>query len=180
MSQLGCMKTLARQTFVLLSLCSSFALAAHPRIGFAAAAELRVGDPAPAFKAQGDDGKEYSLENLKGKAIVIYFYPKDDTSGCTVEAQGFRDDYEAFNKKGAVVLGVSLDSAASHKEFREKYKLNFPLLVGNDRLLESFGVPSTLGFASRQTFVIGKDGKVLKIYREVTPKGHSAEILKLL
>lgn len=174
------MKTLARQTFVLLSLCSSFALATHARSAFAAPAELRVGDPAPAFKAQGDDGKEYSLESLKGKAIVVYFYPKDDTTGCTVEAQGFRDDYEAFSKKGAVVLGVSLDSAASHKEFREKYKLNFPLLVGNARLLESFGVPSTFGFASRQTFVIGNDGKVLKIYREVNPKGHSAEILKLL
>lgn len=146
----------------------------------ASAKDLEAGDAAPAFQAKGDDGKEYSLASLKGKTVVLYFYPKDDTSGCTVEAQGFRDDVEAFAKKGAVVLGVSLDSAESHKEFRAKYQLNFPLLVGTDALLASFQVPSRLGFASRQTFVIGKDGKLLKVFRDVTPKGHSQEILKLL
>ena len=141
---------------------------------------LKEGDPAPAFKAIGDDGKEYSLDGLKGHFVVLYFYPKDDTKGCTIEAKGFRDDYAKYQEKGAVVLGVSLDSAESHKAFRAKYGLNFPLLIGGDTLAKIYGVPTTLGFAHRQTFVIGKDGRLLKIFRDVDPSGHSAEILALL
>jgi peroxiredoxin Q/BCP len=141
---------------------------------------LKEGDAAPAFKTTGDDGKAYSLDSLKGRYVVLYFYPKDDTKGCTIEAKGFRDDYAKYQEKGATVLGVSLDSAESHRAFRAKYGLNFPLLVGGDDLAKQYGVPTTLGFARRQTFVIGKDGRLLKIFRDVDPTGHSAEILALL
>lgn len=148
--------------------------------GAAAAAELKAGDPAPAFTAKGDDGKEYSLESLKGRYVVLYFYPKDDTPGCTAQAKGFRDDYEKFEELGAIVLGVSLDDATSHRAFREKYDLNFPLLTNGKELAKAYGVPVRLGFASRQTFVIGKDGKLLHVFRKVNPRGHSEEILGLL
>ncbi len=142
--------------------------------------EVKEGAPAPAFKAKGDDGKEYSLASLKGKTIVLYFYPKDDTPGCTIEAQEFRDAFEKFTAKGAIVLGVSLDDAASHAAFRAKHKLNFPLLVSGEVIAKAYGVPVNGGYAARQTFVIGKDGKLKKVFRQVTPRGHSAEILKLL
>lgn len=142
--------------------------------------ELREGDAAPAFKARGDDGKEYGLEALKGKYVVLYFYPKDDTPGCTVEAQHFRDDAQKLSAKGAVVLGVSLDDAESHRAFRAKHGLNFPLLVGGDALARLYGVPVHLGFASRQTFVVGKDGRLLKVFRSVDVQSHSQEILSLL
>lgn len=141
---------------------------------------LHEGDPAPPFKAAGDDGKTYSLDALKGQYVVLYFYPKDDTKGCTIEAKGFRDDYARYQAKGATVLGVSLDSVESHKEFRAKYGLNFPLLVDGAALAKLYGVPTTLGYAHRQTFVIGKDGRLLKIFRDVDPSKHSAEILSLL
>jgi peroxiredoxin Q/BCP len=141
---------------------------------------LKEGDPAPAFATKGDDGKEYSLGALKGQYVVLYFYPKDDTTGCTIEAKGFRDDYAKYQAKGATVLGVSLDSAESHAAFRAKYGLNFPLLVDGKTLAKNYGVPTTLSFASRQTFVIGKDGKLLKVFRDVDPSKHSAEILALL
>lgn len=141
---------------------------------------LKEGDAAPPFSAPGDDGKTYALSDLKGKYVVLYFYPKDDTPGCTIEAKGFRDDSAKLAEKGAVVLGVSLDDAASHKAFREKYQLNFPLLTNGAEIAQAYGVPSTGGYASRQTFLIGKDGKLLKIFPKVNPTGHSAEILNAL
>ena len=153
-------------------------LAASPAA--ARAEELVDGSTAPAFAAKGDDGKEYSLATLKGKTVVLYFYPKDDTTGCTIEAQEFRDAYEKFQHKGAVVLGVSLDDAASHAAFRKKYNLNFPLLVSGEAIARAYGVPITGGYAARQTFVIARDGKLRKVFRKVNPKGHSAEILALL
>ncbi len=143
-------------------------------------AVLREGDQAPDFKAKGDDGHVYALEKMKGEYIVLYFYPKDDTPGCTVEAQGFRDETLKFKKKKVAVLGVSLDDADSHRAFRDKYKLNFPLLVDGAKIAEAYRVPTTGGYAARQTFIIGRDGKLLKIFREVKPKGHAAEILTLL
>lgn len=146
----------------------------------AQAAELKDGDAAPAFRAKGDDGKEYALSDLKGKYVILYFYPKDDTPGCTVEAQGFRDDAKALEAKGAIVLGVSLDDAESHKAFREKHSLNFPLLVNGAEIAKAYGVPVTFGYAARQTFVIGRDGQLLKVFRTVKPQGHSDEILALL
>jgi len=152
------------------------AMAAQP----AMAAGLKEGDVAPPFSTTGDDGKPYSLEALKGKSVVLYFYPKDDTTGCTIEAKAFRDDSEKYAAKGAVVLGVSLDDAGSHKAFREKYQLNFPLLVGGADIAKAYGVPVTGGYAARQTFVIGKDGKLVKYFPHVNPNGHSAEILAVL
>ncbi len=157
----------------LLALASSGCVA-HAEVA------LQPGQPAPAFTAKGDDGKSYSLAQLHGKYVVLYFYPKDDSPGCTIEAKGFRDDSRKLEAKGAVVLGVSLDDAASHRAFREKFGLDFPLLVGGKQLTRLYGVPTTLGFAHRQTFVIGKDGKLLKIFRDVNPKGHADEILALL
>jgi peroxiredoxin Q/BCP len=141
---------------------------------------LKEGDAAPAFSALGDDGKTYTLDQFKGKYVVLYFYPKDDTPGCTIEAQGFRDDSDKLTAAGAVVLGVSLDDAASHQAFREKYHLNFPLLVGTPELAKAYGVPSAGGHTARQTFVIGKDGRLVKYFPTVNPQGHSQEILALL
>jgi peroxiredoxin Q/BCP len=145
-----------------------------------AEAALAEGQPAPAFKAKGDDGKEYSLAAFKGKTVVLYFYPKDDTPGCTVEAQEFRDAFEKFSARGAVVLGVSMDSGESHAAFRKKHQLNFPLLIGDEELARAYGVPVSGGFAARQSFVIARDGKIKKIFRQVNPRGHSAEILAIL
>jgi peroxiredoxin Q/BCP len=142
--------------------------------------EVKEGDAAPAFSTRGDDGKTYTLADLKGRYVVLYFYPKDDTPGCTIEAKGFRDDFERYTQKGAVILGVSMDDVESHKAFREKYQLNFPLLVGGAPIAAAYGVPLHGGFAARQTFVIGKDGRIIKAFRSVTPTGHSAEILALL
>ena len=150
---------------------------AEPKVSSSAVEE---GQPAPAFRAKGDDGREYSLEGLKGKYVVLYFYPKDDTPGCTVEAKGFRDDAAAFEAKGAVVLGVSLDDAESHQAFRRKYDLNFPLLLDGEQIAAAYGVPVRFGYAARQTFVIGRDGRLLKVFRSVKPEGHSKEILALL
>lgn len=142
--------------------------------------DLAQGDAAPDFRAFGDDGKEYSLSALRGKYVVLYFYPKDDTPGCTVEAKGFRDDSAAYEARGAVVIGVSTDDAESHQAFRKAHNLNFPLLVEGREVARMYGVPVRLGYASRQTFVIGKDGVLLKVFRSVTPAGHSKEILDLL
>jgi peroxiredoxin Q/BCP len=141
---------------------------------------LKEGSPAPAFQTKGDDGKTYSLAALKGKTVILYFYPKDDTPGCTVEAKSFRDDSDKYAQKGAVVLGVSMDDAASHQAFRAKYGLNFPLLVDGAPIAQAYGVPVSGGYASRQTFVIGPDGALMKIFRSVNPSVHSAEILSLL
>lgn len=143
-------------------------------------ATLEAGHRAPDFTALGDDGKTYSLSALAGRYVILYFYPKDDTPGCTVEAKGFRDDAQAYEAKGAVVLGVSLDDAASHQAFRKEYGLNFPLLVDGRALARKYGVPVRFGYASRQTFVIGKDGVLIKVFRKVNPEGHSKEILALL
>ena len=166
---------LARLTrFALVALTLALALPAR------ADGPLQEGDSAPPFKAKGDDGKEYSLQKMKGKYVVLYFYPKDDTPGCTIEAKAFRDDEAQYKKKGAVVLGVSLDDAESHKAFRAKYDLNFPLLTDGATIAKAYSVPTTGGYAQRQTFVIGKDGKILKVFRTVKVDGHSKEILSLL
>ncbi|MFM2154062.1 MAG: hypothetical protein RL199_2497 [Pseudomonadota bacterium] len=145
-----------------------------------AAQTLKPGDVAPAFTARGDDGKTYSLEQFKGRPVVLYFYPKDDTPGCTIEAKNFRDDAKAYESLGAVVLGVSFDDAKSHKEFRAKHGLAFPLLVGNDALAQAYGVPVRFGYASRQTFVIDREGRLSRIFRDVEVGTHSSDVLKAL
>jgi peroxiredoxin Q/BCP len=149
-----------------------------PAVG--AKAVLKEGDVAPAFNAKGDDGRTYTLGQFKGRTVVLYFYPKDDTPGCTVEAQHFRDDAKAYEHAGAVVLGVSYDDAKSHTAFRQKHGLAFPLLVGNDALADAYGVPVRFGYASRQTFVIGRDGRIARIFRDVDVSTHSSDVLKSL
>jgi thioredoxin-dependent peroxiredoxin len=150
--------------------------------------ELIVGAKAPAFSAPDQSGKIVSLADFKGQKVVLYFYPKDDTPGCTTEACSFRDEHSAFLKKGAVVLGVSPDSAKSHTKFIEKFSLPFPLLADEDKAIaQAYGVwveKSMYGKkymgVERSTFVIGPDGKLLAIYRKVKPAEHTAEVLAAL
>lgn len=146
---------------------------------------LKEGDKAPAFKLPADDGKEVSLKELKGKRVVLYFYPKDMTPGCTQEACDFRDSAAAFKKGKAVILGVSRDSVDRHQKFREKYELTFPLLSDEDgKVCEAYGVwkqkslygKKFMGI-ERTTFIIGPDGKIERIFPKVKVNGHVSEIL---
>jgi peroxiredoxin Q/BCP len=139
---------------------------------------LAVGAPAPDVSGTAHDGTEISLAKLKGKPVVVYFYPKDDTPGCTVEAQAFRDSSSEFTALGAVVVGVSMDDLESHKAFAEKHQLNFPLLPDKDGAIAAkFGVNTTRGVAKRTTFVIGKDGTIVNVFPDVNVDGHSALVL---
>jgi len=140
---------------------------------------LKEGDPAPDVEMALQDGRKLKLSSLKGQMVVVYFYPKDQTQGCTIEAQNFRDRFEDLTKAGIKVIGVSTQDAVSHKAFIEKEKLPFDLAVDEDKsLAKAFGVPLlALGFHSRQTFLIGKDGTMKKIWREVKPKDHADEVL---
>jgi peroxiredoxin Q/BCP len=144
-----------------------------------------VGDKAPDFKLKDDSGIDISLKDFKGKTVVLYFYPKDDTPGCTTEACSFRDDLKAFSAKGAVVLGVSADSIESHGKFKQKYGLPFPLLSDPDKTaIQAYGVwkeksmyGKTYMGIERTTFIIGPDGKIKKIFPKVSVTGHSAAVL---
>jgi peroxiredoxin Q/BCP len=139
---------------------------------------LAVGTPAPDVTGKSFDGQEISLAKLVGKPVVVYFYPKDGSPGCTTEAHDFRDDSAAFAALGAVVVGVSTDTIESHKSFTETEKLNFPLLSDADgKIAAKFGVDTTRGYARRTTFVIGKDGKIAKVFPDVHVQGHSDEVL---
>lgn len=149
---------------------------------------LKVGDPAPAFTATTTDGSVLKLADLKGKDVILYFYPKDSTPGCTKEACAFRDAYADFAQRGAVVLGVSPDDAKSHVKFTEKFKLPFPLLADVDRkIVEAYGVWGEKTFMGRKylgvfrvTFHIGRDGRIAHIWPEVKPEAHAAEVLAAL
>jgi peroxiredoxin Q/BCP len=139
--------------------------------------EVTVGKPPPDFTAKAHDGTEIHLAALKGKPVVVYFYPKDETAGCTKEACSFRDAWDELAKKGVVMLGISGDDDASHKKFAEHHKLPFQLVSDPDgKIAKQFGVPFTAGFASRQTFVIDANGNVKKIYRSVDVTTHAKEI----
>lgn len=152
--------------------------AAAPPAAKKAASDLAAGDPAPAVSFTMQDGKKITLASLAGKNVAIYFYPKDETTGCTIEAQGIRDNWPALSQAGVVVIGVSTQDAASHKSFIEKEKLPFDLAVDADEAVaKAFGVPVRAGYAARQTFLVGKDGKLKKVWREVKPQGHAEEIL---
>jgi len=150
--------------------------------------KLKEGDPAPAFQADTNGGGHLSLAELKGKHIVLYFYPKDDTPGCTKEACAFRDAYSEFKKKGAVVLGVSPDPVKSHDKFTEKFKLPFPLLADPDKkIVQDYGVWGEKFFMGRKymgthrvTFLIGPNGKIKKIWPKVKPEEHADEVLAAL
>lgn len=149
---------------------------------------LEIGNKAPAFKAEADTGEIISLSSLKGESFVLYFYPKDDTSGCTAEACSFTENISAFNKLGVKVIGVSKDSIASHKKFKEKYKLNFPLLSDADGKIceayETWVEKSMYGRKymgiDRSTFLIGTDGKIKALWRKVKVPGHIEDILNTL
>jgi peroxiredoxin Q/BCP len=142
---------------------------------------LAEGAPAPAVEATAHDGAHVSLAALKGKPVVVYFYPKDDTPGCTKEACELRDQYTKIKETGAVVLGVSTDDNASHSAFATKHNLPFQLLPDKDAAIaKAFGVSLRLGMAKRVTFVIDRGGKIAKVFPDVNPSGHAAEILAVL
>jgi len=146
---------------------------------------LKEGDMAPEFTALGSGGGRISLSDFRGKNVILYFYPKDDTPGCTKEACSFRDEFAALREKGVVVLGVSPDSMKAHDRFVEKYKLPFSLLADEDKqILQAYGVwgqKSMMGRkymgAHRVTFLIGPEGKIRKIWPQVKPEEHAKEIL---
>lgn len=146
-----------------------------------ASEQPRLGDQAPEFELSDQDGNLHSLEDYRNQWVVLYFYPKDQTPGCTTEACEFRDNIFAFRKLGAQILGVSLDDVDSHKEFAELYSLPFPLLADAEGdVATAYGVKTRmLGMtvAKRQTFVIDPDGKIAKHYDKVKPDTHSAEVL---
>ncbi len=139
---------------------------------------LAVGAPAPKLVATAHNGERVDLESFRGKPVVVYFYPKDDTPGCTVEAKGIRDEWKDLQAAGAIVIGVSTDDNESHKAFADKYQLPFLLIPDPDaKITAEFGVPLRLGHASRVTFVIGKDGKIAKVFPDVNPDGHARELV---
>ena len=147
--------------------------------------KLKEGDPAPPFTAPTNGGGVISLSDFRGKNVVLYFYPKDNTPGCNKEACGFRDNWDAIKKKGAVVLGVSTDSLKSHDKFVAKFNLPFTLLVDDEKkIVNAYGVygPKTfMGIkyngTSRVTFLIGPDGKIRKIWPKVKVAEHAGEVL---
>jgi peroxiredoxin Q/BCP len=149
---------------------------------------VEEGKPAPAFTLPSDTGEDVSLESLRGKPLVLYFYPRDDTPGCTAQACGIRDVWGEFDSRGAVVLGVSPDSARKHVKFREKYDLPFTLLADEDHAVaEKYGVwveKSMLGKKymgiERSTFVIDAEGRVMKVMRKVKPATHADDVLAAL
>ena len=147
--------------------------------------KLHEGDKAPAFSATDQSGQRVSLSDFTGKTVALYFYPRDDTPGCTKEACAFRDDFAAFNKKDVVVLGVSTDSVKSHAKFAAKFKLPFRLLSDEDKkIVQSYGVYGQKSFMGRKylgthrvTFLIGPDGLLKKIWPVVKPADHAQEVL---
>lgn len=146
------------------------------------------GQLAPDFTLPSTDGKDITLSHLRGKNVVVYFYPKDDTSGCTAEACSFRDNMPNFDKLNAVVLGISKDSLDSHRKFREKYGLNFTLLSDEDLVAhELYGTWKEKNLygrkymgTERSTFVIDERGRIRKVFRKVQVDGHETEVLEAL
>ncbi len=149
---------------------------------------INEGDQAPDFTLQSDAGTDVTLSSLRGRPVVLYFYPRDDTPGCTKQACGIRDVYGEFERAGAVVLGVSPDDEGSHVKFRRKYDLPFALLSDADhRVAEQYGVWGEKSFAgrkymgvSRSTFVIGEDGTVKRVLHDVKPATHADDVLAAL
>jgi peroxiredoxin Q/BCP len=146
---------------------------------------IREGDMAPEFTLPSDGDGEVRLSDLRGRRVVLYFYPKDDTSGCTKQACAFRDEASAFESHDAVVLGVSPDPVKSHDRFRDKHGLNFPLLSDEDHAVaEAYGAWGTKKMYGREyegilrsTFLIGKDGRIEKVFRKVKPAENAADVL---
>ena len=149
---------------------------------------LKPNDTAPDFELQADDDSTIRLSDLRGRKVVLYFYPKDDTPGCTIEACEFRDHVEELDANGAVVLGVSPDSVESHRKFRDKYGLDFRLLADTDhKVAEAYGVwqekknyGRTYWGVARTTFLIDEEGRIARVFEKVKPAGHAAEVLEAL
>jgi peroxiredoxin Q/BCP len=150
--------------------------------------ELKAGDKAPDFSLISDKGEKVNLKQFRGKRVVVYFYPKDDTPGCTRESCDFRDSIETIDKAGAVVLGVSLDNQASHQKFIKKYGLPFTLLCDTEKAMSgAYGVYKEKSLYGRKywgiertTFIIGKDGRIEHVFRKVKVDGHRDEVLEAL
>ena len=150
--------------------------------------ELQEGQPAPDFELKDQDGKTVRLSDYKGKTVILYFYPKDDTPGCTKESCSFRDNLSSLGRLGVAVLGVSLDDAESHQKFIRKFGLNFPLLCDEDaKVSRLYGVYKKKNMYARlfwgierSTFLIGPDGRLRKIYRKVKVDGHTEELLQAI
>ena len=146
-----------------------------------AAQQVTTGDVAPEFELPDQDGQLHSLEDYRDQWVVLYFYPKDETPGCTTEACEFRDNIFAFRELNAQILGISLDDVESHRKFAENHSLPFPLLADTDgAAADAYGVKTKMfgmTVARRQTFVIAPDGKIAKHYPKVKPSEHSAEVL---
>ena len=150
--------------------------------------KLKAGDLAPEFTATTHNGGRVSLAEFRGRNVILYFYPRDDTPGCTKEACSFRDEFAAFKKQGAIVLGVSTDSAKSHARFIEKYKLPFTLLADEDKqIVQAYGAWGPKSFMGRKylgthriTFLIGPDGRIKRIWPAVKPAEHVSEVLAAL
>ncbi|WP_394366854.1 peroxiredoxin [Mesoterricola silvestris] len=146
-------------------------------------ADVKPGVPAPPFTAQDQNGRTVKLADFTGKSVVVlYFYPKDDTPGCTKEACSLRDGFDRIKAKGAVVLGVSADDVTSHAAFSEKYHLPFPILADpGHAIIDAYGVRMpVIGVAKRVTFIIGKDGIVKDVLRDVKAAEHDEQVLKAL
>ena len=149
---------------------------------------VEEGKPAPDFELKTDAGDSVKLSDFRGKPVVLYFYPKDDTPGCTKQACGIRDSYDAFEERGAVVLGVSPDTETSHVKFKQKYELPFTLLADPEhQVSEEYGVWGEKSFAGkkymgveRSTFLIDSEGKVAKVMRRVKPDTHAEDVLAAL
>ena len=141
---------------------------------------LKVGMDAPAFTAKDSEGNTISLSDLAGKTVVLYFYPKDDTPGCTKQAQSFRDNYAEYQGKDMVVLGVSMDDEASHKQFKEKYGLPFQLLADRDGTITKAYDVDGGGYAKRVTYIIDGNGKITYVDEKVKTDSHAKDILSVL
>jgi peroxiredoxin Q/BCP len=149
---------------------------------------MKIGQKAPDFTVADDSGKKVKLSDFKGKKVVLYFYPKDDTPGCTKEACNFRDGFAEIKKAGAVVLGVSADSVESHKKFKEKFELNFPLLADTDKkIIEAYDTWQEKSMYGRKymgiertTYIIDEDGKISHIFPKVKVGEHYDEVLAAL
>ena len=141
---------------------------------------LTVGTDAPAFTVKDTNGNTVSLSDFAGKTVVLYFYPKDDTPGCTKQACSFRDSMSDYQNKDVVVLGVSADDEASHQQFTQKYNLNFPLLADTDKsLIQAYDVDGG-GYAKRVTYVIDGNGKVIHVDSSINTSSHASDVLATL
>jgi thioredoxin-dependent peroxiredoxin len=176
--------TFIYRRFVSVLLFTALALPVIPKLSLAATDAPAIGSPAPDFSLTTNEGKPANLKDYRGKWVVLYFYPKDFTSGCTLEAHNFQQDVAKYEKMNAVILGVSVDTAESHKEFCTKEDLSFKLLSDADTAVSTkYGSVMEYNGAklsARNTFVIDPEGKIAKVFMSVKPAGHSEEVLSFL